>query len=42
MSNVMRGLVTLAGAIAVFSAMWITIGFMARAVKELFCWGYGC
>lgn len=42
MSNVMKGIATLAGAIFVFSACWIAVGFLARAVKELFCWGYGC
>lgn len=42
MSNVMKGIATLAGFFMVFAASWICIGFLARAVKELFCWGYGC
>jgi hypothetical protein len=42
MSALMKGIATLVGAAMVFAVSWAFIGLMARAVKELFCWGYGC
>ena len=42
MTDVTRTLATLVGAVAVFCASWVFIGFAVRAVKTLFCWGYGC
>lgn len=42
MSKVLDVLVTLVSAVLVFCVSWAFIGLCARAVKELFCWGYGC
>jgi hypothetical protein len=42
MSSVMKVITTLAGALLVFAVGWMAIGFLARAVKEMFCVGYGC
>lgn len=42
MSDITKTLSTLAGAVVVFCLMWVLIGFAARAITTLFCWGYGC
>ena len=35
-------LTTIALVLALWAAFFITVGFLARAAKELFCVGFGC
>jgi hypothetical protein len=42
MTDFIRGAATLVGAFLVFAVSWTFIGFAARVVQTLFCWGYGC
>lgn len=41
-SNFVEGLSWLIGVILLVSISWVAIGALARAIKTLFCWGYGC
>lgn len=42
MNDFTRALATLAGGMIVFALMWVLVGFAARAITTLFCFGYGC
>ena len=35
-------LTTIAVVLALWAAFFVTVGFLARAAKELFCVGFGC
>ena len=41
-SNVMGGLFWFIGMMALVAVSWVLLGVIARAIKNLFCLGYGC
>jgi hypothetical protein len=41
-NDIAKVVTTLVSAMIVFACCWVLVGFAARIVATLFCWGYGC
>lgn len=42
MKDFTEGLSWLVGVILLVSISWVLVGVVARVIRTLFCWGYGC